>query len=129
VSAEEPAGVTTSELVAGVTLLLKNEGEHCVLKYSGPMGTGRLQLALPAACSFHRTGQGVIRVHTYGRGREHVFLVEHSRPHPTLSQDCETRVQAIRITPKKVAVSPHTDRVASCPPFQWDEAMFRGLFE
>ena len=45
------------------------------------------------------------------------------------SNDCETFLQAVRVQGNAVEISPHHDRVASCPPFQWDTVLFRELFE
>jgi hypothetical protein len=38
-------------------------------------------------------------------------------------------LQAIKIVNGKVQASKLTSKLASCPPFQWDEKNFIGLFE
>lgn len=87
---------------------------------------GSRDLAIPWPCDFHRRTDGTIR--TLRRGQTVIALVETSRPHINLPGSCNTQIQALGIAGSKVYLSEHTDTVAQCLPFLWDEQMFKGLF-
>ena len=58
-------------------------------------------------------------------GAWHLALLETSTRAGT---DCNTQLQGVRINGTRTQVSKHHDRVASCPPFQWDEMVFNALY-
>ncbi len=85
------------------------------------------KLTLLPPCRLHRTVAGAVRVESpHGAP---TALIESSRPHPQLAQDCDTRLQGVRMVNGTLNLSTQTSRVASCPPFQWDLKLFSGLFE
>jgi len=59
----------------------------------------------------------------------HVFLIEHSVPNPKSPGDCDTHIQAVLLSAEGARSSRAVERVAMCPPFQWDDVMFVGLFD
>lgn len=124
-----PAALTandTEEAKIGDLLLQLSESQGaCRLQVVGPAPSS-VALDLPAPCAFHRDPSAEIR--TVQHADSIVLLIESSIPLPESPGDCDTRLKAVAIEAGKVVVSPHTDQVASCPPFQWDEMMFLGLF-
>ncbi len=60
-------------------------------------------------CHVHRTPDGEIRVLKI-RGRDYI-IIENSRPHSELSDDCITELQAIRFSNTGVHPSEYTDKV------------------
>jgi hypothetical protein len=83
-----------------------------------------LPMTIPWPCEFHRDMTGAIRTI---RENDAIFaLIESSER--TGPKDCESFVQAVKIVAAKVEVSSHHDRLASCPPFQWDKMLFTELF-
>jgi len=56
-------------------------------------------------------------------------LVERSTPNGDHPGDCDTRVQAIIVSPETLRTSTGVERVAMCTPFRWDDVMFIGLAE
>jgi hypothetical protein len=85
-----------------------------------------LRLSLSGLCTFHRDDAGALRIMDTDAGP--VFLIETSTLQTGSTQDCDTQVLAIRQTADGLMQAPAAARVASCLPFQWDEAMFLGAF-
>lgn len=114
--------------VAGVQLKLSEQAGLCQLRALGGSEPQEMTLKIPWPCSFHRTDQGDVRVVV--RAPYATLLVESSQPErdPQRAGDCDTYVQALRIRQSAVEASTVADRVASCPPFHWDEKMFTALF-
>ncbi len=84
-----------------------------------------LPTQLPWPCAFHVDQRDAVRV--LRRGRADFLLIESS--HATSGRDCDTRLQALRISARAdVALSAHRSRLAACPPFQWEEPLFTALF-
>ena len=83
-------------------------------------------LQIPAPCVFHRDRSARLRV--LRRGPASYLLIESSRPRADAAPDCDTQLQAVRIVGHRIEVSPFRERVAACPPFQWDPLMFTELF-
>jgi hypothetical protein len=108
-------------------LRLAQTAEQCKLAYIGPSIEGSIELQLSTPCDFHRTVDGKPRVMSLGQ--MDIILIESSRPNPEWPSDCKTRIQGVRMIGQRVSVSQSVARVAACPPFQWDEKMFIGLFE
>ncbi|MDJ0656367.1 MAG: hypothetical protein QNJ40_19565 [Xanthomonadales bacterium] len=106
---------------------LKLTGHSTSCQLLDPKTHAVMDLLIPAPCQVHRTTQGTVRVHQES-GR-HYFLVESSRPHPELPDDCETHLQSVMVYQGTVTPSSLSDRVAACPPFQWDTKVFTGLFD
>ncbi len=88
----------------------------------------RYILDVPWPCQFHVDKAGNVRT-IQGAGHVYVLVESSTRVKGASSDDCETFLRSIRINGKRVEVSPHKDRVASCPPFQWDALMFKELFD
>ncbi|MCK9607153.1 MAG: hypothetical protein M0R33_11970 [Methylomonas sp.] len=87
----------------------------------------RYALDMPAPCHFHTDKMGNIR--TLDESGYVYILIESSKQMPRQHSDCETHLQSIRIKGTLVEISKHKERVASCPPFQWDAFMFTELFD
>ena len=88
--------------------------------------TSQYALRIPWPCRFHTDKAGNIR--TIQEAGFAYVLLESSRRTINLSNDCETHLQAIRVRGQSIEISQHKDRVASCPPFQWDTVLFTELF-
>lgn len=114
--------------IDGQRLTLTAHEDGCTL-ITGVDGTVGRPVAIPAPCSFHRDGNGAVRVML--RDRNAILLIQSSRPHGELPGDCETFVRAVAVGDGDgdVALSPHTSRLAACPPFHWDDVLFYGLFD
>lgn len=126
-AASAPAAVEGGEAfeLGGMSLRLIEQQGACRITQGG--GQSTLALSLSPPCRLHRGADGAVRVES-PQGFP-VVLIESSRPHPELPKDCDTQLQGVRVVEGRPSVSPHTSRVASCPPFQWDLKLFSGLFE
>lgn len=115
--------------VGNARLWLEDRSGLCGVRSAGTAASATLQvLGIPWPCHFHVDSAGTVRT-VRSKGQVYV-LVESSKPAAEpASNDCETFLQAIRVQGNAVEISPHHDRVASCPPFQWDTFLFRALFE
>lgn len=125
--ADAAAAAPQAASVDGLALHLVTVDGLCVVEVPRSGRPLRLASKLPAPCQFHRDRAGQPR--TVRHGKEQRLLMESSRPHPTSAGDCITKVRGIAVTGRRARLSPHTSTVAACPPFQWDEAMFMGVFE
>ena len=81
--------------------------------------------AIPWPCAFHLDRQGAVRVLPH-KGQSVVLLESSLVVDPA---NCVTHLQALRLLRTGVKLSESHDRVASCPPFQWDDMMFTALFK
>jgi len=122
--AQNPVDNTTQARFLAQDLLLEERNGNCRLLVPEQPG---IDLSLKWPCQFHRDANGTLR--TKQVGTRQVILVESSEPMPSPSRDCRTEIQAIRSTGKGLEASSAVSRVAACPPFQWDEKVFIGLFE
>ena len=110
-------------------LALGDRDGRCALEVHGSNGNGKgrgapIATGIPWPCAFHTDSKGSVR--TFRRKAYTYALMESSRAENP--KDCETHVQSVRISSTKVQISPHHDRLASCPPFQWDNILFTELF-
>ncbi|UZZ13293.1 hypothetical protein NDO41_12745 [Ectopseudomonas mendocina] len=121
--AQSAADSATQALFSEQRLQLQDHAGQCRLIGED----GGLDLLLKWPCQFHRDPQGKLR--TQQVGSTQVLLVESSEPDEPPSRDCDTTLQAIRTTEQGLEASTVVSRVAACPPFQWDEKVFIGLFE
>ncbi len=113
--------------VGQTKLWLEDHNGTCHAIASTEQGsTAQHVLGIPWPCHFHTDRTGNIR--TLQEGGYVYALVESSRRVAQLSHDCETYLQSIRVRGASIEVSQHKDRVASCPPFQWDSVLFKELF-
>ena len=119
------ASETEEAMIGGLLLQLSESHGACRLNVLGT-NPSSVALDLPAPCAFHRAPSAEIR--TVQHADSIVLLIESSIPLPQSAGDCDTKLKAVAIESGNVVVSPHTDQVASCPPFQWDEKVFLGLF-
>ena len=119
VTSPSPEGIR----VSGADLGLLNDGGGCALVTKA----GTEALGIPWPCNFHRQEDGTIR--SVSSDGSSIVLVESSRPDPDYSGDCITRIRAVRIENGAVEISTGTSSVATCPPFDWEQKMFLGLFE
>lgn len=108
--------------IAGTSVMLRNASGRCRLETSASSSS----LEIPWPCDFHRGPDNTVR--TITAGNTVIFLLENSQPHPDLPDDCVTQLQAVKVNDSDMHVSEYTDKVAACPPFQWDKKMFTGLF-
>lgn len=113
-----------SAKLAKVTLSLEQQGNSCHIKNSNSSAPPQ-NLNLPWPCQFHTDKSGQPRI--IRAGKFDYLLIEAATPLAN-SQDCDTHLRAVRAHGGKWQVSPHQDRVASCPPFQWDNMIFTALF-
>jgi hypothetical protein len=121
------ADPTQTAAIGAFELRLSQLSNRCMLTYTAPPIEGSFELQLSPPCDFHRHLDGKPRVISLSSGA--VILVESSGPNFQHPGDCKTQIQGIRITKQQVFVSQRIAKVASCPPFQWDEKMFIGLFD
>ncbi|MCY1287968.1 hypothetical protein D9M70_369850 [compost metagenome] len=121
--AQSGADTATRARLGERQLALKDQDGRCVLEEPGQASLA-LQLKWP--CRFHLDAEGGLRTRQVGETR--VLLVESSERMPD-SQDCRTEIQAVRTLGNGLQPSTAVSRVAACPPFQWDEKVFIGLFE
>lgn len=122
--AHHPADSATRARFAGQQLELRDQDGQCTLIKPDQSD---LKLLLKWPCQFHRDPNG--RLRTKRVGSTPVLLIESSEKMPAPSQDCHTEIQALRAIEGGLEPSPAVSQVASCPPFQWDEKVFIGLFE
>jgi len=130
------AGTTDSDaqqklqLKVGQTQLRLEDGNGmCSAIVSTEHGSAtQYALDIPWPCRFHTDKAGNVRTI---QGADYIYILVESSKRTTnpSSDDCETHLQSIRIKGKSVEISPHKDRVASCPPFQWDAVLFKELFD
>lgn len=133
-----PAQTATlvKETVEGKEFALKNDAGKCQLIYAGET----FDLQIPTPCDFHRSPEKAVRVfpRDFYSGKKKqpknykntpIFLIESSTANPDRPNDCRTQLQAVKIVSGKARVSKLVSKLAACPPFQWEEANFTGLFE
>lgn len=107
--------------------LMDADGKCTAISSVGDASANRHVLDIPGPCHFHADQKGGLR--TYDDAGYVYILIESSRPMPQQPRDCETQLQSLRVKDNLVEVSRHKDRVASCPPFQWDAFIFKALFD
>jgi hypothetical protein len=112
--------------LADTTLILLSDRTACRVVHMTADGDAVLRLPLSGLCTFHRDAAGAMRIMETEAGP--VFLIETSALQTGSTQDCDTQVLALRLTPEGLAQAPAAARVASCLPYQWDDAMFLGAF-
>jgi hypothetical protein len=108
-------------------LLLEERHANCFA--TATASDGKIQayaLHIPWPCQFHKTAKGQVR--TLEKAGYRYVLVESSKPKDG-TKDCDTQIRSVRAQGNMVEVSQYHERVASCPPFQWDEMLFRALFK
>ena len=108
------------------SLILLSDRTACRLVQMTADADTVLRLPLSGLCTFHRDDTGALRIKDTEAGP--VFLIETSTLQTGSTTDCDTQVLAIRQTADGLTPAPSAARVASCLPFQWDEAMFLGAF-
>jgi hypothetical protein len=111
-----------------VRLVLEERGSVCFMKRVDAGGGARFySLEIPYPCTFHKSTSGDVR--TIRRGKYQYALIESSKYAGVSTSECETHLRAIRAAGTHFQISRHKDKVASCPPFQWDRLMFTELFD
>lgn len=115
--------VIIQEKVADHIVSLQEQAKKCLLY----VGEHQLQLQIPWPCDFHRNLKNEVRIKSLDNSK--IFLIEASAPHPILTDSCDTRVQAVKISKQTVVVSEYVNEVAICLPFQWDAKIFTALFK
>lgn len=115
----------TQARFADQLLKLEERNGGCLLRTADD--TQRLPLKLRWPCQFNLKHDG--RLRTEMLGDTPVLLVENSLVLTSPSRDCRTEVQAVRTLPGGLLeASPVTNLAAACPPFDWDQKLFFGLF-
>jgi hypothetical protein len=113
--------------VGQTQLRLEGRNGICYAVASTEQGSAaQYALGIPWPCRFHTNKAGQIRT-IQDSGYLYV-LVESSKRATTASNDCETHLRSMRARGTSIEVSQHKDRVATCPPFQWDTVLFKELF-
>jgi hypothetical protein len=127
VPASEGGSGAMSARLGGLQLRLEEREAVCFITRSNRGGKERVySLDMPFPCAFHRDPSGDVRVIRNGK---HVYALVESVKHVGGSADCETYLRSVRIVNAELQISEHKDKVASCPPFQWDRIMFTELFD
>jgi hypothetical protein len=114
--------------LADAQLQLEERNQMCYVKnISLSNRTEIYDLGIPWPCGFHKSKSGEVRI--IRSGKYEYSLIESSQRIPGSERDCETHLRAVRAKDNKVHISEHKDKVASCPPFQWDKLVFTELFK
>ncbi len=109
------------------TVEIKPAGEQCVLIWTGHDRQQEIAAGISGPCALHKTLKGEIRY--YKDAGRNIVLIESSQPDPSRGiKSCITNIRAFAYDEQSFVLSAHTSRVASCPPFQWDQKMFTALF-
>ncbi|MFO1351345.1 MAG: hypothetical protein U1F68_12000 [Gammaproteobacteria bacterium] len=112
--------------MAGVEIVVNEAAGMCELTYARDALVISQRLQLPWPCQFHRDRKGKLRVVDAGGAK--IVLLENTRPYPDFPNDCETRLQGVKIDARQVLASQRIQRVAKCPSAQWEEYQFTNLF-
>lgn len=116
--ASAEAGHPTIEVVAA--------SDRCTIIWTGSSSSRELAVGIPAPCRIHKDLSGKVRYRMQD-GRS-IALIESSSPDPSRGNSCLTQIRGVRFDHASVTLSGGVSKVASCPPFQWDDKMFTGLF-
>jgi hypothetical protein len=127
-AANDTDAAIVSMKLGEVRLVLEERGSVCFMKRVDVGGGERFySLNIPHPCTFHKSTHGDVR--TIRRGKYQYALVESSKHAGAGASECETHLRAIRAAGTHFQISRHKDKVASCPPFQWDRLLFTELFD
>jgi len=109
------------------TIEVKAGNSECIVLWTGEASSQEINVGLPAPCALHKTLAGDVRV--YKEKTRSIILIETSVPDPSRGEkSCITQIRALAYSAKTATLSKNISRVASCPPFQWDQKMFTALF-
>lgn len=111
------------ERLGSYVVSLQEKAKKCQLNVGGR----QLELQIPWPCDFHRNQKNEVRIKSLKNTK--IVLIEAASRHSTLTGSCDTRIQAVKFSKQKVIVSEYVNEVATCPPFQWDDKIFTGLFK
>ncbi len=110
--------------LANTQLILLQQEQVCHIKQHNSSASAH-SLKLPWPCQFHTKKDGKVRV--IKRGQYDYLMVESSKKIAN-SRDCDTEMRSIRARADKWEISEYSNKVASCPPFQWNAVVFGELF-
>jgi hypothetical protein len=114
--------------LAGNTLQLENKNGVCAVTSNTATHTSKTYSAgIPWPCHFHKKKSGKVRI--IRSGQFEYMLLESSKPATENLRDCETHLRSIRALGEQLQISQHQEKVAACPPFQWDDVLFTELFD
>ena len=125
-----------TEKIGEDTLVLQNSENKCRMLFNEQ----KIELDLAWQCNFHRFPDGKIRAfpQAFYNAQDksaqkqyrdtQIILIESSQPLTENPKECRTELQAVKIVKGKLTKSVKMDGLAACPPFQWDEKNFVGLF-
>ncbi len=111
--------------LAKVQLQLEAQGQTCQIRDAANPATTH-SVNLPWPCQFHLDKAGHPRI--VRSGKFEYLLIEASSQLAN-SRDCDTQLRAVRAKASQWKISEHQDKVAACPPFQWDNMIFSALFK
>ena len=126
-----------TEKIGEDTLVLQINENKCQMLFNEQ----KIELDLAWQCNFHRFPDGKIRVfpQAFYNAQDktaqkqyrdtQIVLIESSRPFADDPKECRTELQAVKIVKGKLIKSIKMGNLAACPPFQWDEKNFTGLFK
>jgi len=114
--------VLTKAIFAGEKMELRPIAGRCVLIRADQ---SQFPLKINGPCQFHLDLKGKLRVKMI-EGTP-VMLIETFEKMPG-DIGCITDVQAVRMRQGRLIASRGVNHVASCPPFQWDEVVYRGMW-
>jgi hypothetical protein len=110
------------------TLQLENKNGVCTVTSNTAAHTSKTySTGIPWPCHFHKDMSGKVR--TIRSAQYEYILLESSKPARENSRDCETHLRSIRALGEQLQISQHQEKVAACPPFQWDDVLFTELFD
>ena len=105
---------------------IASDSARCVIAWSGKGRAEDLVVDIPAPCALHKDLEGSIRF--FDKGGRRIALIESSAPDPARGDSCITHVRGVIFDENGAELSEGISKLAACPPFQWDQKMFTGLF-
>jgi hypothetical protein len=123
---------TRAEFAALQIHLVDRKGRCMAVMQNRKGEVSEQTLLLPWPCRFHLDITGQVRSVSASDWRYAIVESEVSSFAPRLASEpeaCRTRLQSLRFKTVRMETSPHTECVASSPPFQWDSFVFKALFD
>jgi hypothetical protein len=101
------------------------------LFYASEPDSGSMTLDVSGPCRLHRNNKGEVRTVETKSGT--VFLIECSTVQPRSPEGvrrlCKTTIRGVVVKSHGVTLSDKWQTVSMCPPFEWDEKMYRFFVE
>jgi hypothetical protein len=108
-----------------IELRLRDVDQTCALVVEAPnMKAQHFKTSMPWPCSFHVDPAGKVRTKQH---LKYTYLLVESSTRVS-HKECETFVQAARVSGSTVQLSKHRSRLGACPPYQWETPLFTEAF-